>query len=238
MTPPLLDVAGLVSGYGSGTVLGGVDLHVATGEVLAVVGRNGAGKTTLLQTILGIVRRRAGTVRFAGEDLSAATTTAVARAGIGYVPQGRRIFPTLHVEEHLTIACRPGPWTPAAVYDLFPRLYERRRNGGGQLSGGEQQMLAIGRALVGNPRLLFLDEPSDGLAPKLVAEVMDLLGRLRTGGMSVLLVEQDLAAALSVADRVAVLDRGAVGFAAPVPGLDRSVLEELLLPVHPLPSPR
>ena len=235
---PLLEIAGLVSGYGSGTVLGGVDLEVGGDEVVAVVGRNGAGKTTLLQTILGIVRRRAGTLRFAGEDLTGANTTAMARAGIGYVPQGRRIFPTLDVEEHLTIACRPGPWTPGAVYELFPRLFERRRHGGGQLSGGEQQMLAIGRALVGNPRLLLLDEPSDGLAPNLVAEVMDLLARLRALGMSVLLVEQDLAAALSVADRVAVLDRGAVAFEAPVPGLDRSVLEELLLPVTPLPSPR
>ncbi len=228
---PLLEVAGLVSGYGSGTDLGGVDLAVDDGEIVAVVGRNGAGKTTLLQTILGIVDRRAGIVRFAGEDVTAASTTAVARAGVGYVPQGRRIFPTLDVDEHLAIACRPGPWTPAAVYDLFPRLAERRHHGGGQLSGGEQQMLSMGRALVGNPRLLLLDEPSDGLAPSLVAEVMDLLDRLRAGGMSVLLVEQDLAAALSVADRVAVLERGMVSFEAPVPGLARSVLEDLLLPL-------
>ena len=227
----LLEVAGLVSGYGSGTVLGGVDLTVGPEEVVAVVGRNGAGKTTLLQTILGIVDRRAGTVCFGGEDLTAASTTAVARAGIGYVPQGRRIFPTLDVDEHLSIARRPGVWTPAAIYDLFPRLAERRHHGGGQLSGGEQQMLAIGRALVGNPRLLLLDEPSDGLAPNLVAEVMALLDRLRSSGMSVLLVEQDLAAALSVADRVAVLDRGTVSYEAPVPGLDRSILEDLLMPV-------
>ena len=233
MTGALLEVAGLASGYGSGTVLQGVDLHVDSGEVLAVVGRNGTGKTTLLQTILAIVRRRAGAVRFAGMDLSDATTTAVARAGIGYVPQGRRIFPTLDVDEHLTIACRPGPWTPAAVYELFPRLAERRRHGGAQLSGGEQQMLAIGRALVGNPRLLLLDEPSDGLAPNLVREAMELLSRLRGDGMSALLVEQDLVAALSVADRVAVLDRGMVVFEAPVAGLDPSVVEDLLLPIHP-----
>jgi branched-chain amino acid transport system ATP-binding protein len=226
----LLEVSGLVSGYGSGTVLAGVDLVVGDDEVVAVVGRNGVGKTTLLQTILGIVGRRAGTVRFAGHDLTAASTTAVARAGVGYVPQGRRIFPTLDVDEHLVIARRPGPWTPDTVYDLFPRLAERRHQGAGRLSGGEQQMLAIGRALVGNPRLLLLDEPSDGLAPALVAEVMELLDRLRASGMSVLLVEQDLAA-LSVADRVAVLDRGVVSFEAPVPGLDRSVLEDLLLPV-------
>ncbi|HEV8624834.1 MAG TPA: ATP-binding cassette domain-containing protein, partial [Acidimicrobiia bacterium] len=155
----LLELTGLVSGYGSGTVLAGVDLAVGDGEIVAVVGRNGAGKTTLLQTILGIVDRRAGTVRFAGEDLTAASTTAVARAGVGYVPQGRRIFPTLDVDEHLAIASRPGPWTPAAVYELFPRLAERLHHGGGQLSGGEQQMLSVGRALVGNPRLLLLDEP-------------------------------------------------------------------------------
>ena len=227
----LLEVVGLVSGYGSGTVLAGVDFHVDHDEVVAVVGRNGVGKTTLLQTILGIVDRRAGTVRFTGRDITAAGTTAVARAGVGYVPQGRRIFATLDVDEHLAIAGRPGPWTPDAVYGLFPRLYERRHHGGGQLSGGEQQMLAIGRALVGNPRLLLMDEPSDGLAPNLVAEVMELLGRLRAEGMSVLLVEQDLAAALSVADRVAVLDRGVVTFEAPVRGLDRSVLEDLLLPL-------
>ena len=150
---------------------------------------------------------------------------------MGYVPQGRRIFPTLDVAEHLAIARRPGPWTPDSVYRLFPRLAERRHHGGGQLSGGEQQMLAIGRALVGNPRLLLLDEPSDGLAPNLVVEVMALLAGLRESGMSVLLVEQDLAAALSIADRVAVLDRGVVSFEGPVPGLDRSVLEDLLLPV-------
>ena len=227
----LLEVGGLVSGYGSGTVLAGVDLSAGGREVVAVVGRNGAGKTTLLQTILGIVPRRAGSVRFAGEDMTRADTTAVARAGVGYVPQGRRIFPTLDVHEHLVVGRRPGPWTIDAVYDLFPRLAERRHHGGGQLSGGEQQMLSMGRALVGNPRLLLLDEPSDGLAPNLVAGVMELLGRLRESGMSVLLVEQDLTAALSAADRVAVLDRGAVRFEAPVPGLDRSILEDLLLPV-------
>jgi branched-chain amino acid transport system ATP-binding protein len=228
---PLLEIAGLVSGYGSGTVLAGVDLTIGDQEVVTVVGRNGAGKTTLLQTILGIVPRRSGTIRFAGQDLTAASTTAVARAGVGYVPQGRRIFPTLDVHEHLVIARRPGRWTLDAIYDLFPRLYERRHQGAGHLSGGEQQMLAIGRALVGNPRLLLLDEPSDGLAPRLVADVMELLGRLQAAGMSVLLVEQDLAAGLSAADRVAVLDRGVVAYEAPVPGLDRSVLEDLLLPV-------
>ena len=226
----LLEVDGLVAGYGSGTVLGGVDLDVRHREVLAVVGRNGAGKTTLLQTIMGMVPARAGTVRLGGLDVTHAGTTAVARAGLGYVPQGRRIFPTLSVDEHLKIARRPGSWTVDAVYGLFPRLAERRRHHGDQLSGGEQQMLAVGRALLGNPRLLLLDEPSDGLAPSLVADVMNLLGQLRDGFFSVLLVEQDLGAALSVADRVAVLDRGMVVRQSAATNLDRATLEELLVP--------
>ncbi|HKN91818.1 MAG TPA: ABC transporter ATP-binding protein [Acidimicrobiia bacterium] len=230
MTSALLEVDGLVAGYGSGTVLGGVDLDVRHREVLAVVGRNGAGKTTLLQTIMGMVPARAGTVRLGGLDVTHAGTTAVARAGLGYVPQGRRIFPTLSVDEHLKIARRPGSWTVDAVYGLFPRLAERRRHHGDQLSGGEQQMLAVGRALLGNPRLLLLDEPSDGLAPSLVADVMNLLGQLRDGFFSVLLVEQDLGAALSVADRVAVLDRGMVVRQSAATNLDRATLEELLVP--------
>ena len=230
MTSALLEVDGLVAGYGSGTVLGGVDLDVRHREVLAVVGRNGAGKTTLLQTIMGMVPARAGTVRLGGLDVTHAGTTAVARAGLGYVPQGRRIFPTLSVDEHLKIARRPGSWTVDAVYGLFPRLAERRRHHGDQLSGGEQQMLAVGRALLGNPRLLLLDEPSDGLAPSLVADVMILLGQLRDGFFSVLLVEQDLGAALSVADRVAVLDRGMVVRQSAATNLDRATLEELLVP--------
>jgi len=179
---------------------------------------------------MGMVPARAGTVRLGGLDVTHAGTTAVARAGLGYVPQGRRIFPTLSVDEHLKIARRPGSWTVDAVYGLFPRLAERRRHHGDQLSGGEQQMLAVGRALLGNPRLLLLDEPSDGLAPSLVADVMNLLGQLRDGFFSVLLVEQDLGAALSVADRVAVLDRGMVVRQSAATNLDRATLEELLVP--------
>ena len=227
----LLEVDGLVAGYGSGTVLAGVELVVGAGEAVAVVGRNGVGKTTLMQTIMGMVPARAGRIRLAGNDMTGAGTTAVSRAGVGYVPQGRRIFPTLSVDEHLAIAGRrPGPWTPDGIYELFPRLAQRRRHRGGQLSGGEQQMLAIGRALLGNPRLLLLDEPSDGLAPGLVAEVKDLLSRLRHEGMGVLLVEQHLGAALSVGERVAVLDHGIVTYEAAVAGLDRAALEDLLAP--------
>ncbi|MGH9000284.1 MAG: ABC transporter ATP-binding protein [Acidimicrobiia bacterium] len=228
----LLEVEGLVAGYGSGAVLQGVDVHVAGSEIVAVFGRNGVGKTTLMQTIMGLTRIAAGTVRVAGTDITGAGPMHTARSGVGYVPQGRRIFPTLSVDEHLRIAQRPGRWSPEAIYELFPRLEERRRHGGSQLSGGEQQMLAVGRALVGNPVVLLLDEPSEGLAPALVAEVMDLLKGLRDQGMGVLLVEQDLDAALGAADRVAVLDRGVIAYedrAERIAG-DRSALEQLLTP--------
>jgi branched-chain amino acid transport system ATP-binding protein len=228
----LLEVGGLVAGYGSGTVLRGVDLTVREGEVLAVVGRNGMGKTTLLRAVMGLVIRRAGSVRLSGADVSALGPTAVARAGAGYVPQGRRVFPTLTVDEHLQVAQRPGRWSPEAVYGLFPRLAERRRQGGGRLSGGEQQMLAVGRALCGNPTLLLLDEPSEGLAPTVVESVIDLVRLLRAEGMGILLVEQDLNAALRAADRVAVLERGVIVHDAPAgsAGARRSVLEQVLLP--------
>ena len=226
----LLQIEGLVAGHGSGAVLHGLGLDVAAGEVVAVLGRNGVGKTTLMQTIMGLTRIQAGTIRLGDVDVTRLGATATARAGAGYVPQGRRIFPTLSVDEHLRLAPRPGPWDIDRVYDLFPRLAERRRHGGGQLSGGEQQMLAIGRALVGNPRMLLLDEPSDGLAPALVVEVMTLLRRLGDDGLGVLLVEQDLGAALRAADRVAVLDHGRIvhqSAAADLEG-DRAALEALL----------
>jgi branched-chain amino acid transport system ATP-binding protein len=227
-----LELTGVVAGYGSGTVLRSLDLTVDAGEVVAVVGRNGVGKTTLMQTVMGLTNLTGGRILVGGEDTTSAGPTATARAGVGYVPQGRRIFPTLTVDEHLRIACRPGRWTPEKVYARFPRLFERRRNGGAQLSGGEQQMLAVGRALVGNPSVLLLDEPSEGLAPALVAQVMDLLRELSEGGLGVLLVEQDLAAALRAADRIAVLDHGTIGYQSPAEPLrgHPEAIEQLLAP--------
>jgi branched-chain amino acid transport system ATP-binding protein len=230
--PAALELTGVVAGYGSGTVLRGLDLTVDAGEVVAVVGRNGVGKTTLMQTVMGLTTLTGGRILLAGQDMTGAGPTAIARAGAGYVPQGRRIFPTLSVDEHLRIACRPGTWTPEKIYARFPRLFERRRNGGAQLSGGEQQMLAVGRALVGNPSVLLLDEPSEGLAPTLVAQVMDLLRELSEGGLGVLLVEQDLAAALRAADRIAVLDHGTIGYQSPTEPLrgHPETIEQLLAP--------
>lgn len=209
----LLQVRGLRSGYGGGEVLHGVDLDVEPGQTLAVLGRNGVGKSTLVMTLMGLVRSHGGQVVFAGQDLTGARTDAIARAGFGLVPQGRRVFAPLTVEENLRIVAarhKGGRWTIEQIYELLPALHRRRGNRGDQLSGGEQQMLAIARALLCQPRLLLLDEPSDGLAPLIVAQLTELVRTLCDGGLSVLLVEQDLHAALQVADRVAVLVRGEV----------------------------
>jgi branched-chain amino acid transport system ATP-binding protein len=211
-----LEVRGLRSGYQGGVVLDGIDMDLAEGSVLAVLGRNGVGKTTLVSTLMGLVRPYAGTVRLAGEDITGAPPDKIARRGVGLVPQGRRVFAPLTVAEHLAIAARgAGPWDRSRVLDLLPRLGERLNHRGDQLSGGEQQMLAIGRALLTNPRLLLLDEPSDGLAPSVVAQVGAVVRSVRDQGMSVLLVEQDLRLAFSVAEHVAVVQKGRVAVHCP-----------------------
>jgi len=208
-----LRVRGLRSGYAGSVVLQDVDLDVPEGSVLALLGRNGVGKSTLVYTVMGLIRPYGGSVQLAGQELAGRRPDVVARAGVALVPQGRRVFAPLSVSEHLAIAARAGSrgrWTRDTVLDLLPRLGERLGHRGDQLSGGEQQMLAIARALVANPKLMLLDEPSDGLAPAIVQQVAEVVRSMCGTGMSVLLVEQDLRLAFSVADRVAVLEKGSV----------------------------
>jgi branched-chain amino acid transport system ATP-binding protein len=215
----LLEVRGLDAHYGAAHVLQGVDLEIGDDEVLALFGRNGAGKSTLVHTIAGLHPATSGSVRFKGEELAGRRPHEIARRGIALVPQGRRVFAPLTVEENLRIARRrggDGAWTLERVYDLLPSLAARRRNHGDQLSGGEQQMLAIGRALLRDPRLMLLDEPSDGLAPKIVEQVAEVLASLRAEGIPALLVEQNLGMALGLADRVLILAKGAVASSASV----------------------
>lgn len=207
----LLGIEGVTAGYGEAVVLEDVTLSVGVGESLAVLGRNGVGKTTLLATIMGLTRLHRGTLRFQGRDLAAMPTFARARAGLGWVPQERWLHESLTVEEHLVAVARPGPWTPERTYRLFPRLAERRRNRGLQLSGGEQQMVAIARALVVNPRLLLLDEPMEGLAPLVVQELMNVIREIAAAGdVAMILVEQHARLALSLTRSALVLDRGQV----------------------------
>jgi branched-chain amino acid transport system ATP-binding protein len=207
----LLRLEDVTAGYGDSVVLEGITLELAEGESLALLGRNGVGKSTLLLTLLGLTRLHRGSLRWRGAELARVPTFRRARGGVGWVPQERRMFPSLTVEEHLTAVARPGPWTPARVLELFPRLAARREHRGNQLSGGEQQMLAIGRALVVNPRLLLLDEPMEGLAPIVVQEVVQVIRRLiAEAGMAVVLVEQHARLALSATGRALVLDRGRI----------------------------
>ncbi|TXL75222.1 ABC transporter ATP-binding protein [Vineibacter terrae] len=207
----LLAVERLRAGYAEAVVLDGVSLSLREGEALALLGRNGAGKTTLITSLLGLTTWRAGSIRLAGRDITRLAPERRARAGIGWVPQERNIFRSLSVEENLTAILRPGPWSVPRVFELFPRLAERRRNLGDQLSGGEQQMLAIARALVLNPRLVLLDEPLEGLAPIIVEEVLAALGRiLRDEGLAAIVVEQKARQVLAVTDRAVILDRGTV----------------------------
>ncbi|MGP4026010.1 ABC transporter ATP-binding protein [Actinomadura sp. 3N407] len=209
----LLTVRDLHAGYDGTTVLDGVDLDVPAGAVVALLGRNGVGKTTLVHTVMGMLEPYSGSVRVGGRELAGAAAHTVARNGVAIVPQGRRVFAPLTVEENLRIAAsrrRRGQWTPERIYELMPRLAERRANRGDQLSGGEQQMLAIARALMRNPRLLLLDEPSDGLAPAVVDQVAGLLEGLRDEGIATLLVEQDLHLAFRLAGEVAVMQKGRI----------------------------
>lgn len=207
----LLRVEGLKSGYGEAVVVQGVDLVLAQGASLALLGRNGTGKTTLLNTLVGATRRHAGRIVLDGQELTHLPSYKRAAAGIGWVPQERNIFKSLTVHENLAAVARPGPWTVERAYEMFPRLAERRANLGSNLSGGEQQMLAVARALVLNPKLLLLDEPLEGLAPIIVEELLRSIARVvRDEGMSAIIVEQNPKMILPITQRAVVLDRGAV----------------------------
>ena len=207
----LLRIEGLNAGYGDALVLFDVALSLDEGRSLALLGRNGVGKTTLVNTIIGVTRRRAGRITLADVDISTATPEQRAHAGIGWVPQERNIFKSLTVVENLTAVARPGPWTTERVFRMFPRLAERKSNLGNQLSGGEQQMLAIGRALMLNPRLLLLDEPTEGLAPIIVEELLAALKTLfREEGLAAIVIEQHARTILELTDTATVLERGRV----------------------------
>ena len=211
MTKILLEAAGLQTFYGKSHILDGVSLQVREGELVTLLGRNGAGKTTTLRSLVGLTPPRQGTVTLDGKDVTRLPPFRIAQAGLGYVPEGRKIFPTLTVEENLKVPIdRPGPWNIPRIYQLFPRLQERRMNKGRQLSGGEQEMLAISRALLLNPQVLLLDEPSQGLAPIIVQQVFNIVASMRQEGIAVLLVEQNVRAAVAIADRAYVLDDGKI----------------------------
>lgn len=207
-----LAVRGLVSGYDRSTVLNGVDLDLDRGGSLGLLGRNGAGKSTLIMTLMGLVPPTSGSVRLDGVQLAGKRPDVIAKAGVALVPQGRRVWATLTVAEHLALAARArgGTWTVERVLDLLPRLAERRRQYAGQLSGGEQQMLAVARALLTNPRLVLLDEPSDGLAPAIVEQIGEVVAAMRAEGVAVLLVEQDLHLAFAVSEEIAVMEKGTI----------------------------
>jgi branched-chain amino acid transport system ATP-binding protein len=210
----MLEVRGLESGYKRSAVLQGVDLDVAAGQVLGLLGRNGVGKSTLINTLMGLVHPSHGTVTLDGVELAGRRPDVIARAGVALVPQGRRVWAPLSVTEHLDLAARRGrdrgPWDVDKVLELLPRLGERRRHTAGQLSGGEQQMLAIARALLTNPRLVLMDEPSDGLAPAVVDLIGDAIGGMKAEGVTLVVVEQDLHLAFAVADDIAVMDKGVI----------------------------
>jgi branched-chain amino acid transport system ATP-binding protein len=211
-----LKVTGLQTYYGKSHILHGVDLEVREGEIVTLLGRNGAGKTTTIRSIMGLTRPREGAVIAYGKNVTGAAPFRLAKMGVGYVPEGRRVFPSLTVEENLKVPVeRPGPWNLARVYKTFPRLAQRKSNLGRQLSGGEQEMLSISRALLLNPKLLLLDEPSQGLAPLIVQEVFKIVVQARAEGTSVLLVEQNVRAAVAIADRAYVLDDGQVVYSGP-----------------------
>ena len=233
MATEALTLSGINAYYGESHILHDVGFSLRAGGVLALLGRNGAGKTTCMSTIIGLLPARAGDIRLFGESITRLVPEAIARRGIGFVPQGRRIFATLTVRENLIVAERSrknGMWTLERVFELFPRLRERAQQVAGSLSGGEQQMLAIARALMGNPRVLLMDEPSEGLAPLIVAEVRRTIARLKEEGQSIVLVEQNLKLALDVADDIVILNTGRVaysGVAAEVAGNEKLVTQHL-----------
>lgn len=206
----MLDVTGLTAAYGESRILFGIDLHVAQGEVVTLLGRNGMGKTTTVKSIFGLLRPTGGNICISGRDLTGAAPHLIAGAGLGLVPEGRQIFPTLTVQENLQATATKGKWTLDRIYELFPRLSERRRNMGNQLSGGEQQMLAIGRALMTNPRLVVLDEATEGLAPLIRADIWACLARLKTEGEAILVIDKNVDALTKFADRHIVIEKGRV----------------------------
>lgn len=209
----VLDVEAIHTYYGKSHVLDGISFDVAEGEIVTLLGRNGAGKTTTLRSLMGLTRAREGHIRMFGQTTSAWPPYRIAALGVGYVPEGRRVFADLTVEENLKVPlARPGPWNVERAFGLFPRLRERRGSKGRQLSGGEQEMLAIARSLMLNPKLLILDEPSQGLAPLIVQEVFKVVAAMRDEGMSILLVEQNVRAAVAIADRACVLADGRIVF--------------------------
>ena len=215
---PMLEVEGLEAAYGPSRILFGLDLSVAPGEVVTLMGRNGMGKTTTVKSIFGLLRPRAGRIRVMGRDLTGAAPHRIAAAGLGLVPEGRQVFPGLTVEENLIATARgggngAGQWTLPRIYDLFPRLRERRGNLGNQLSGGEQQMLAIGRALMTNPCLVVLDEATEGLAPLIREEIWSCLAALKAGGQAILVIDKNLSALTRIADRHVVIEKGRVVWA-------------------------
>jgi branched-chain amino acid transport system ATP-binding protein len=227
----LLTLDAVRSGYGNAVVVNGVSLSLGEGEALAVLGRNGMGKTTLINTIIGVVRHMGGFIRLDGRDITQLGPEARAQAGIGWVPQERNIFRSLTVEENLTAVARAGRWTVPRVYDMFPPLAQRRRNAGNQLSGGEQQMLAIARALVLNPRILLLDEPTEGLAPIVVEELLRVLTLIvREEKVAAIIIEQHAERILGLTDRAVIMERGAIAHAAPSRELarDEATLDKYL----------
>jgi len=233
--PVLLELRGVNAGYGASRVLHGLNLKVHKGETLVVVGRNGVGKTTLVETIIGLTDHHSGDIVFDGKPVQQMVPHQRNRAGIAWVPQQREVFPSLTVDENLNVVRRPGEWNAERVYALFPRLNERRGNYGDQLSGGEQQMLAMGRALMTNPRLLLLDEPVEGLAPIVVEQMLNAIDQMRlAGGMSILLVEQKYELALARSDRCVVIDHGSVVHEGPSAELlrDQALIDRYLGLAH------
>ncbi len=231
MSDRLLDLDNVTAGYGPSVVLEDISLSLAEGGSLALLGRNGVGKSSLLLTLMGLTQLHRGNIRWRGAEIGRLPAHRRALAGIGWVAQEREIFPSLTVQENLEVAARPGRWTLAAIYDLFPRLAERHRNRGNHLSGGEQQMLAIARALMTNPSLLLLDEPLEGLAPVIVEELARAISRMRAEeGVALILVEQHAEIALALTESAVVLERGRIVHRAPSSALlaDQAALERLL----------
>ncbi|WP_299882410.1 ABC transporter ATP-binding protein [uncultured Sulfitobacter sp.] len=225
----LLELSGITASYGASQALFGVDLTVGEGEVVALMGRNGMGKSTTIKVICRLLKNSEGSVRFAGQDISGLPAHKAARLGLGLVPEGRRCFTNLTVHENLYASARPGEWTFERVHDLFPRLKERERQMAGSLSGGEQQMLAIGRALMTNPRLLILDEATEGLAPVVRQEIWAAIGALKSSsGLSILVVDKTIAELRRIADHVVVLERGANVWEGTIDGLTTDVKDRYL----------